>query len=50
MRLAGVFILAIVASAFAGLLAYAAVSVLPDWDDAAGRGLGVVCQEVVHLV
>jgi hypothetical protein len=40
MRLAGVFILAIVASAVAGLLAYAAVSVLPDWDDAAGRGLG----------
>jgi hypothetical protein len=40
MRLAGVFILAIVASAVAGLLAYAAVSVLPDWDDAAGRDLG----------
>ena len=40
MRLAGVFILAIVASAVAGLFAYAAVSVLPDWDDAAGRGLG----------
>jgi hypothetical protein len=40
MRLAGIFILAIVASAVAGLLAYAAVSVLPDWDDAAGRGLG----------
>jgi hypothetical protein len=40
MRLAGVFVLAIVASAVAGLLAYAAVSVLPDWDDAVGRGLG----------
>ena len=40
MRLAGVFILAIVASAVAGVLAYAAVSVLPNWDDAAGRGLG----------
>jgi hypothetical protein len=40
MRLAGVFILAIVASAVAGLLAYAAVSFLPDWDDAAARGLG----------
>jgi hypothetical protein len=40
MRLAGVFILAIVASAVAGMLAFAAVSFLPDWDDAAGRGLG----------
>jgi hypothetical protein len=40
MRSAGVFILAFVASAIAGLLAYAAVSLLPDWDDAAGRGLG----------
>ena len=40
MRLAGVLILAFVASAFAGALAYAAVSLLPDWDDAAGRGLG----------
>ena len=40
MRLAGVFILAIVASAVAGMLAYAAVSFLPDWDDAAGHGLG----------
>jgi hypothetical protein len=35
-----VLILAFVASAFAGALAYAAVSLLPDWDDAAGRGLG----------
>ena len=40
MRLAGVLILAFVASAFAGALACAAVSLLPDWDDAAGRGLG----------
>jgi hypothetical protein len=40
MRSAGIFILAFVASAMAGLLAYAAVSFLPDWDDAAGRGLG----------
>ena len=40
MRLAGVFILAFVASAVAGMLAFAAVSFLPDWDDAAGRGLG----------
>ena len=39
MRLAGVFILAIVASAFAGLVLFAATSLLPDWDDAAGRGL-----------
>jgi hypothetical protein len=40
MRLAGVLILAFVASAIAGGLAFAAVSLLPDWDDAAGRGLG----------
>jgi hypothetical protein len=40
MRLAGVLILAFVASAFAGALAYGVVSLLPDWDDAAGRGLG----------
>src|ERR1700761_2305769 len=40
MRSAGVFILAFVASAIAGALAYAGVSLLPDWDDAAGRGLG----------
>jgi hypothetical protein len=40
MRLAGAFILAFVASAIAGAIAYAAVSLLPDWDDAAGRGLG----------
>jgi hypothetical protein len=47
MRLAGVFILAIVASAVAGLLAYAAVSVLPDWDDATGRGLGEAFRAVL---
>src|SRR5580704_2693680 len=40
MRSAGVFVLAFVASAIAGMLVYAAVSFLPDWDDAAGRGLG----------
>jgi hypothetical protein len=40
MRSAGVFILAFVASVIAGMLAFAAVSLLPDWDDAAGRGLG----------
>jgi hypothetical protein len=40
MRLAGFLILAFVASAVAGMLAFAAVSLLPDWDDAAGRGLG----------
>src|SRR5580692_7148790 len=40
MRSAGVFVLAFVASAISGMLAYAAVSLLPDWDDAAGRGLG----------
>jgi hypothetical protein len=40
MRSAGVFVLAFVASAIAGVLAYIAASFLPDWDDAAGRGLG----------
>src|ERR1700730_15048017 len=40
MRLAGVLILAFVASAIAGGLGFAAVSLLPDWDDAAGRELG----------
>jgi hypothetical protein len=39
MRLAGVFILAIIVSAVAGDGAIAAVSFLPDWDDAAARGL-----------
>jgi hypothetical protein len=40
MRLAGMLILAFFASAIAGALAYVAVALLPDWDDAAGRGLG----------
>jgi uncharacterized membrane protein len=40
MRSAGVFVLAFFASAIAGMLAFGAVSFLPDWDDAAGRGLG----------
>jgi hypothetical protein len=40
MRSAGVFILAFIASAVAGMLAFAVVSLVPDWDDAAGRGLG----------
>ena len=40
MRLAAVLILGFVASAISGALAFAAVSLLPDWDDAAGRGLG----------
>jgi hypothetical protein len=40
MRSAGVFVLAFVASAVAGTIAYIAVLYLPDWDDAAGRGLG----------
>jgi hypothetical protein len=40
MRSAGVFVLAFVASAVAGAVAYVLVSLLPDWDDAAGRGLG----------
>jgi hypothetical protein len=40
MRIAGVFVLAFVASAIAGMLAFGAGSFLPDWDDPAGRGLG----------
>ena len=39
MRLAGVLMLAFVASTVAGAIGFAAVSLLPDWDDAAGRGL-----------
>lgn len=39
MRLAGIFILAIIASALAGGGAIAAVSFLPDWNNAAGPGL-----------
>jgi hypothetical protein len=40
MRLAGFLILAFVASAMAGAVAYALVSLLPDWDDPAGHGPG----------
>ncbi|HVX77280.1 MAG TPA: hypothetical protein VHB49_14210 [Bradyrhizobium sp.] len=40
MRLAGVFILALIASAVAGMIAYAAMSLLPDWNDPAGRSFG----------
>jgi hypothetical protein len=50
MRLAGVLILAFVASAVAGMLAYAAVSLLPDWDDAAGDGLGAVFRVLLIAV
>ena len=50
MRSAGVFILAFVASAIAGMLAYAAVSLLPDWDDAAGRGLGEASRALLTVV
>jgi hypothetical protein len=49
MRFAGVFILAIVASAIAGLLVYAGASYLPDWDDPAGRGLGEAFRGVLTL-
>jgi hypothetical protein len=49
MRSAGVFILALVASAAAGLLVYAVASMLPDWDDAAGRGLGEVFRALLTL-
>jgi hypothetical protein len=49
MRSAGVFILAFLASAVAGLLAFGAVSLLPDWDDAAGRGLGEAFRAVLTL-
>src|ERR1700688_674414 len=47
MRSAGIFVLAFVASAMAGMLVYAAVSLLPDWDDAAGRGLGEAFRAVL---
>jgi hypothetical protein len=49
MRLAGVFILAFVASAVAGLAVYAAASLLPDWDDPAGRGLGEAFRALLTL-
>jgi hypothetical protein len=39
MRSAGVFVLAFVASAVAGMLACAAVSLWPDWNAGGGRGL-----------
>jgi hypothetical protein len=49
MRLAGVLILAIMASALLGSLAYAAVSFLPDWDDPAGRGLDAAFRAALTL-
>jgi hypothetical protein len=49
MRLVGVFILAFVASAAAGVLVYAAASLLPDWDDPAGRGLGEAFRALLTL-
>jgi cell division protein FtsW (lipid II flippase) len=50
MRLAGVFILAIVASAFAGFVLFAATSFLPDWNDPAGRGLAEASRALLTLV
>jgi hypothetical protein len=50
MRLAGVFILAFVASALAGAVLFAVTSLLPDWDDAAGRGLGEAFRALLTLV
>ena len=50
MRLTGVFILAFVASALAGVVLFAATSLLPDWDDAAGRGLGEAFRALLTLV
>ena len=50
MRLAGVFILAFVASAVAGVALFAATSWLPDGDDAAGRGLGEAFRALLILV
>jgi hypothetical protein len=50
MRTAGVFVLAFVASAAAGLIAFAASSLLPDWDDAAGRGLDEAFRAVLIVV
>jgi hypothetical protein len=50
MRLAGVFILAFVASAVAGVALFAATSYLPDWDDPAGRGLGEAFRAVLTLI
>ena len=50
MRLAGVFILAFVASAIAGVVLFAVTSWLPDGDDAAGRGLGEAFRVVLIAV
>jgi hypothetical protein len=50
MRTAGVFVLAFVASVVVGVLAFTASSLLPDWDDAAGRGLGEAFRAVLIVV
>src|ERR1700757_62812 len=50
MRLAGVFILAFVASALAGVVLFAAPSWLPDGTDGAGRGLGEAFRALLILV
>jgi hypothetical protein len=50
MRLAGVFILAFVASTLAGVALFAATSWLPDGDDVAGRGLGEAFRALLTLV
>ena len=50
MRTAGVFVLAFVASVVVGVLAFAASLLLPDWDDAAGRGLGEAFRAVLIVV
>jgi hypothetical protein len=50
MRLAGVFILAFVASAIAGVVLFAATSYLPDWSDPAARGIGEAFRAVLTLV
>jgi hypothetical protein len=50
MRLAGVFILAFVASALAGLVLFAATSLLPNWDDAASRGAGEAFRALLTVV
>jgi ABC-type Fe3+ transport system permease subunit len=50
MRTAGVFVLAFVASVVVGVVGFAASSLLPDWDDAAGRGLGEAFRLVLIAV
>jgi hypothetical protein len=50
MRLAGVFILAFVASVLAGLVLFAATSYLPDWNDAAGRDLAEASRALLTMV